>query len=65
MEVESVSDELYGLPLDDFTSAHSDREKQTKPPARKIWPRRSIIDRSHFGWRLRSITTTEPAWARR
>ena len=30
VDVESVSDELYGLPLDDFTSARNDREKQAK-----------------------------------
>jgi chromosome segregation ATPase len=30
VDVESVSDELYGLPLDDFTSVRNDREKQAK-----------------------------------
>jgi hypothetical protein len=30
MDVESVSDELYGLPLDEFTPARTDREKQAK-----------------------------------
>ena len=35
MDVESVSDELYGLPLDDFTSARNDREKQAKAAGEK------------------------------
>jgi hypothetical protein len=30
MDVESVSDELYGLPLDEFTPARTDREKEAK-----------------------------------
>jgi len=30
VDVESVSDELYGLALDDFTSARNRREKQAK-----------------------------------
>lgn len=30
VDVESVSDELYGLPLDEFTSARNDREKEAK-----------------------------------
>jgi len=35
VDVESVSYELYGLPLDDFTSARSDREKQAKAAGEK------------------------------
>ena len=35
VDVESVSDELYGLPLDDFTSARNDREKQAKAAGEK------------------------------
>ena len=35
MDVESVSDELYALPLDEFTSARSDREKQAKAAGEK------------------------------
>lgn len=30
MDVESVSEELYGLPLDEFTPTRTDREKQAK-----------------------------------
>ena len=35
VDVESVSDDLYGLPLDDFTSARNDREKQAKAAGEK------------------------------
>jgi hypothetical protein len=35
VDVESVSDELYGLPLDDFTPARNDREKQARAAGEK------------------------------
>ena len=35
MDVDSVSDELYALPLDDFTSVRNDREKQAKAAGEK------------------------------
>jgi hypothetical protein len=35
VDIESVSDELYGLPLDDFTPARNDREKQAKAAGEK------------------------------
>jgi hypothetical protein len=35
VDVESVSDELYGLPLDDFTPARNEREKQAKAAGEK------------------------------
>jgi hypothetical protein len=35
VDIESVSDELYGLPLDDFTPARNEREKQAKAAGEK------------------------------
>jgi hypothetical protein len=35
VDVESVSDELYGLPLDDCIPARNDREKQAKAAGEK------------------------------
>lgn len=35
MDVESVSDELYGLPLDEFTPVRGEREKQAKAAGEK------------------------------